>query len=233
MFVKSLYAIRPSYVNELKQQFQTLLTLLPADTPVYVWTDQDMTDVYHPHLHVLFSPLTAFETYNRCMTECLALPEQRTVEKDTQNYMALMNTKLEFLLRAVPSISEGNKTVAWIDCGIAKIFKDKETARKDLDRIAHHPWNLERMVVPGCWTPRFPVNRSAIWWRFAGGFFLAPTSLIGILYTLQTAQLRVLIEHQKRITWEVNVWAMMEEKAPHFFQWYKGDHDNTILQVPM
>lgn len=233
MFVTALYAIRPSYVAELKQQFQTLLTLLPEDVDIYVWTDQDMSDVFHPHLHVLFSPLTAFDTYTLCMGSGLTLPEQRTVSKDTQEYMALMNTKLEFLLKAIPYMNPTKETIAWIDCGITKIFKDIEAARHQLRTIANHPWNLTRMLVPGCWNMTTPVSPSVICWRFAGGFFMAPCNLVALLSSLQSAQLRLLVGLQVRLTWEVNVWAMMEEKAPHYFQWYKGDHDNTILQTPM
>lgn len=232
MFVTALYAIRPSYILELKRQFQRLLTILPADTHVYVWTDQDMSDVYHPHLHVLFSPLTAFDTYNLCMNRTVTLPDIRSDAKDTQEYMALMNTKLEFLLKTVPLLPKDTKTLAWMDCGITKIFKDMERVRQDLNRIAHHPWNLSKMLIPGCWSQR-EVLVTSICWRFSGGFFLVPTCLLHLLHTLQTAQLRILIELKNRLTWEVNVWAMMEEKSPHFFQWYRGDHDDTILNVPI
>ncbi len=232
MFVTALYAVRESYVQLLKEQFQTLLTLLPADTHVYVWTDQDLLDVYHPHLHILFSPLVAFETYNLCMKPGLQLPDRRSESKDTQEYMALMNTKLEFLAKAIPHMDHVPETLAWIDCGIARIFRDKEAVRLQLQKISTHSWDLTKMRPPGCWQP-LPVPINHVHWRFAGGFFLIPVNKVDLMVRLATAQLQILVHHQKRILWEVNVWAMMEEKAPHFFEWYKGDHDDTILDIPM
>jgi hypothetical protein len=232
MFVTALYAVRDSYVQPLKEQFQTLLTLIPYDTHVYVWTDQDLSDIYHPHLHVLFSPLSAFETYTLCMKPGLHLPERRSHTKDTQEYMALMNTKLEFIQKALPHLVSDIKTVAWIDCGIARVFQNKDNVKKQLEAISKYPWNLSKMLTPGCW-PLVPVSSIHVHWRFAGGFFLIPVSKVEFMVRLSKAQIQILVNMKKTMLWEVNVWAMIEEKTPQFFHWYKANHDDTILNVPM
>ena len=52
------------------------------------------------------------------------LPCERSEEKDTHEYMALMNSKPEFLYRALLMID--TKYIAWIDAGVAKMFKNKD-----------------------------------------------------------------------------------------------------------
>ncbi len=67
-------------------------------------------------------PLTEFELYSIAMSYKGKLPAVRNEAKDTQKFLALMNTKIEFIMRADVSLHQskthmGNKYVVFNGVG--------------------------------------------------------------------------------------------------------------------
>jgi hypothetical protein len=228
VYVTGLYAVRDQYLPQLFQQFQHLLSHLSA--PLYVFTDREIPFALPENVHVIHWNLDAFDTYRKCMTvQGTRLPLERNPAKDTEAFMALMNTKVEMLWRSMPFIKEDATHVAWIDAGILKITK-----RSDISEILQQHTNITwpmKVTIPGCWATIGPPSSDRICWRFCGGFFVLPTSLLSSFYTAVTSMLESWLA-AGHLVWEVNIWAALEWAEPAWFAWWAADHDDSMLTVP-
>lgn len=229
-FVTALYSIQPGYEQELFSRFHRLLTFIPPHSPIYVWTDLDIPEEHMAdldvHVIILKSPLEDFEVYKASQKQGLQLPSVRCPVKDTAAFMGLMNTKIEMVARA--PVKDGY--VAWIDCGICKIFRSEDQVRFQLDQITQKNWVKDKWILPGCWQPRIP-SRDHICWRFCGGFFVISTEHRKVAYTMFKMVFDDIVEFENRMMWEVNVWAEMEQNFKHLFAWYPGDHNDSIFHI--
>ncbi len=219
-YITSLYAVRDDYLPILYEQFQELDRIC---TPLYVWTDRPLP--FSCRAHVLVAPLESFASYMLCQSP-VSLPARRSPAKDTQAFLALMNTKVEMVWRAAPFIHTTH--VAWIDAGILKIVKDKERVAVALARHADVLWP-QKVALPGCWTTRIVDLYQEVCWRFCGGFFVVPTSLLALLYDKVMRLLTAWIA-AGHLAWEVNVWADLEEKEPTLFAWWPADHNESMFE---
>jgi hypothetical protein len=234
-FVTALYEIRPGYWSQLLEQFERLVAVLEqtGDAQIFVWTDRGHQISKHPHVSVLNASLSAFETWSQIMRnrDHLKPPRYRNLNKDTVEYMALMNCKAEMLWRVWPFVGNtGVQGLAWIDAGIMKIFR--QDVSDAFRRIQTSPSPSSGIVIPGCWSfSPSRETREAICWRFCGGFCVVPLALVDRFYW-ETR--RVMLEGalKGRIVWEVNVWAELEKDVGDLFRWYPADHNETILNLP-
>lgn len=150
------------------------------------------------------------------------LPDTVSPKKDTCEYLKIMNTKTEWLYKASIENPFNTEWFAWIDFGVAHVFK---TPVQTIQRLR----NLQSPVFPciqtcGIW-PKLDVSPKTLSWRFAGGFLMGHASK---LEELHNAVVSKLISIQPAFTWEVNVWAMLE--ADGFdMGWFRGSHDDTII----
>jgi hypothetical protein len=58
------------------------------------------------------------------LRDSLSLPANRNMEKDTIEYMALMNSKIELVAKSLSFCT--TPYISWIDAGISKMFNDKQ-----------------------------------------------------------------------------------------------------------
>jgi hypothetical protein len=138
--------------------------------------------------------------------------------------MKIMNAKTEWLYRASQENPFQTSWFVWIDFGIEHVMKHPVETLMRLQHIK---------------VPCFPCIRTAgilkeseikdpcdgIDWRFAGGFLMIHESLIQELNNRVCAKL---LEIQPSITWEVNVWNMLEKDGLDM-GWFFGSHDDTII----
>jgi hypothetical protein len=155
------------------------------------------------------------------------MPQHRNEKKDTYKYLVLMNSKLEFIKMASIHITTSN--VAWIDFGIAKILKSVDVAWQKLEAIQID----DKILIPGC-TQKSSVSLDNVHWRFCGGLVFG--SLKNILNFQELAYNKLTDNKNKgnKLTWEVNVWAQMEQEGlENLFQWYSADHNDRIFNFPL
>jgi hypothetical protein len=229
VYVTSLYSVREDYLPTLYQYFQQLLPHIRA--PLYVFTDRDIPFAMPDHVHVLMEPLDSFETYQKILGfPGTRLPCRRNAEKDTTEFMALMNTKVEMMWRALPYIPNATH-IAWIDAGILKITKDAGRVKAAFQRQMDVTWPPTKIAVPGCWASPAPPSSDSICWRFCGGFLVLPTSLLAPFYRAICAMLEAWLA-AGHVAWEVNIWAALEWDEPAWFAWWAADHNETMLEPP-
>jgi hypothetical protein len=171
------------------------------------------------------------ETFKSIRAANPRLPLVRNETKDTVNFMALMNSKAELLVRAKPFVK--TPYVAYIDAGISKVFKEPATLKR-LETLQVH--NIPLVLMPGCHPIKevesFPFLWKGIHWMLSGGFFVVPMTCVDEFYELHAAALQKFLDIDA-VTWEVNVWASFAHKVSERIVWYMGLHtDEMILGIP-
>jgi hypothetical protein len=198
--------------------------------PILLFTDPSLVykfKIFPPTVKVIGMPLEYFEMYQIGMSYQGELPTQRSPQKDTKEYMSLMNNKMEFILRASEVCDDD--TFIWIDFGILKIVKDKETFLAKLRLI--NRMKVDKITIPGCWSPNATFTVESVSWRFCGGFFVIPRSLVSTFYKHSKNVLTDFCTMPMyKLTWETNVWHIVELFAGrNWIEWYAADHNDSIL----
>lgn len=165
----------------------------------------------------------------------LVIPHYVNTPKDTANFFILMNSKVDFLTRAFPFVDKANTLFAWIDFGIAKILRNVDAACEKLTEIAKNPQLIPfgKIVLPGCTQREQTVRMDydhLITWRFCGGLLFGHRDTI---QTFRDACFNHLTQLVPQISWEVNVWALVENNPQYtdMFQWYPADHNDSMFNV--
>jgi hypothetical protein len=179
-----------------------------------------------PNVSIEYIELEELDTFKDISGMDYALPSTRTPHHDTKNFMILMNSKIEFVHRAMAARRSNN--YAWIDFSIFHVLKDPQAASylQMLGSASLKPG----LYFPGCWDLALP-NFSAVCWRFCGGFFIGDAASIAGFYETHRRHFKNLVA-QKGLAWEVNVWAWLEYTGHLPCNWFRADHNDTIIRVP-
>jgi hypothetical protein len=232
-FVTALYQIYPSEHSQEKRLLDDFGRLLSAGLRLVVFVD----DYYETLIGnacreagavVIGLSLDGLEIYRRVLESGCALPAVRSEKKDTIEYLALMNGKIEFLLRALPHAE--TEYLAWIDAGTAKHFRDASSwARLASVRFG----GFSTILMPGCNHHVFPfeVLCDRVCWMFLGTMFVCHHAFVRSFYWLSVEALdRFFLAD--RVVWEINVWIDIVSRCPGVIRWYQADHDDTMTRVP-
>ena len=204
--------------------------------PIILFTDPSLVSkfrIFPKSVTVIGAPLDSFELYNIAMKYNGDLPPTRNVQKDTREFFALMNTKMEFVKRAQQYLREQTnqeeQTFMWIDFGIMKIMKNPERVIDMLKEIQPRTYN--KFTIPGCWSYGRTFTVNAIHWRFCGGFFVIPQDQIERFYGHSKCVLTdFCTQSMYKLTWETNVWTLIEFCAEKDnIAWYFADHNDTMI----
>ena len=169
--------------------------------------------------------LTKDELYINKLSLPLKLPEYRNIEKDTEDYLKLMNNKIFFVEEASKVNIFNTEVFAWIDFRIFHIITDNELITKKLQDISVKKYNSNIVEFAGNLQNK-NIVLDKINWRFLGGYFLIGRDKIDILIEKTKNILLIL----STLTWEVNIWAILEYINIFEFGWYLGNHNNFIFK---
>lgn len=229
MFVTSYYDIynKPEKFVEYMDLFYDIGM---SGIPIIILTDPSIVNkfgIFPSSVKVIGIPLESFELYSIAMSYNGELPNIINKTKDTKEYLGLINTKIEFILKA-SEICEDD-TLIWIDFGILKVIKNKERFINTLQYINKKTFN--KITIPGCWGfgRHFSVNE--IHWRFCGGVLIMPRKHINMFFNHSKNVLKDFCTLPiYKLTWEVNVWSIIEFcGCKNEIEWYFADHDDSII----
>lgn len=165
----------------------------------------------------------------------ISLPENRSEEKDTKEFILSGHMKNELLLEIVNENPFATTHFAWIDADIAKNFKNQKETRLYLQWLDKITLSDKFITFPGCW-PKLEKNKecdilNAVHWRFCGGFFMGDKESIRSFCLLYTEKIVIFLKQHKKLVWDFNVWAWMETFCENEWDpiWYRGDHNDSIL----
>jgi len=216
------------------QRIELLQRLLQTGVRIVVFLDpayRNLIDAtVYPNATFQYDPLTSFATYASIMAQPLALPQSRNMSKDTQAFLALMNTKPEFLKRALPNVH--TDYIAWIDSSIFHIVSDEARVVQHLTRTVSRPIP-SGLLLPGPHDLRKSgavseeTVASRIVWYFAGGLFVATKEAAARFHATCSRLVDKWIA-AGRITWEVNVWVQFAQENPDAYDWVYADHNDSL-----
>jgi len=156
-------------------------------------------------------------------TPAAELPSVRNTTKDTLNYLILINAKPEFVYRAMEKDVFGTESYYWIDFGLFHVIREVDVAQMYLKSISSKA--LSGLSIPGCHEQR-AVEYNHVCWRFCGGVFAGDRLSLTEFYRHVCG-----ILSKERMTWEVNVWAQLEQEGKIAPRWIHADHNDSILRI--
>lgn len=161
----------------------------------------------------------------------LQLPGRRDEVKDSALYFSVMLLKTELVAQSIcgGDIPDGVDS-GWIDFGIAHMPGMGAMTPEWLHPVIQS--RTKAIRIPGLMPPASQGgfdSMSGIHWYFCGGFFSGPPMLLLKFAGEVLQQLRGLLE-TGGITREVNVWALVAERHPQWFDWYEAGFDARMLR---
>ena len=182
-------------------------------------------------VRIIKLPIKQLAIYNMIIgnKNLLTLPSSRSPEKDTHEYMALMNTKVEFLHRAKDLAT--TEYLGWVDAGISKMLSNKDESFERL-RVAEIT-GINNVLIPGCYIRHvnFYDLCDRVWWLFIGTFLICNKDFVQTFYNRSLQSMCKFVAH-RFIPWEVNIWADMLYQHPDTFQWYHSEHTDSLTIFP-
>ena len=173
----------------------------------------------------------------KSLTSTKFLPSQRDENKDTVEYMILINSKTEFMADCIDRNPWDSTHFAWIDFSISYVFHEKDKTLVLLRSLAKRTFQPECFIIPGCWgkfnNEYISHITDTIFWRFCGGFFLGDAASVLQFHQLYILHFPYFFNKYNKLVWEVNFWAWLESIDCDWNpSWYIGDHNDSIIYVP-
>lgn len=242
-FVTAFLALKDIRTNEafIESCFQHFLKLASTGIYLHCFLSPEIYTDYASRLPIqetiVYSLVTLEETFAHKDLEGIQynLPTVRSTEKDTDGYMKLMNAKIEFVQKAIDADHFKTPQFAWIDFRICHVLNNNwSSSLESLMAAANDTLNRQKVVFPGCWSKGTKANQlsSAINWRFCGGFFMGSRAAMEEMSQLTKENYRKIVEKYSTLAWEVNLWHRFELDCGFEVDWFSGDHNERILQIP-
>ena len=102
MYVTCLYDIY-NKSEKMAEYIKLFTPLAQSDLTIHLYTSNDLAHHfknYPNNIKVFIVPLKHLEFYTLCMKEKTEMPNERNPDKDTREYLSLMNSKVELLMRS-------------------------------------------------------------------------------------------------------------------------------------
>jgi hypothetical protein len=209
--------------------------LLKANIPKIIFTDEEMYEKIHQYENentkiilskkediYLYQYIDSLENFDVHSTSPL---------KDTLEYIFIMCSKTEIVSKAIELNYFNTDNFVWVDFGIKHIFRcSDEEFMHNIELLNSKIYDKVR--IASIWNPNlnYLINiYKNVAWYFAGGVFGGNKDyLIDFANKTKETCLDV-IEKQKTIMWEVNIWYLVYSKYSYIFDLYSCDHNDSII----
>ena len=184
------------------------------------------SQAFHFNLHDLW--LTQFLERLEYAEPPITWAKADNPAKNTLEYHCVQHQKVEFLALAATMDQEAD-TFVWIDFGIFHLDgMTGDYLTSFLDKIVKNDF-----AIPGCWTkddPRIELAGDEYPnWRFCGGLMIVPRPDIPNLVKAFKAVTRTYIRFKRKVSFEVNMLAYVEQVHIPNLRWYAADHNPTMF----
>jgi hypothetical protein len=143
--------------------------------------------------------------------------------KNSLEYHCVQHQKVEWLATAA-NMDQESDTFVWVDYGIMRLpGMNGDYLTSFLDRIVKNDF-----AIPGCWPiGEVPVDNPC--WRFCGSVLIVPRKDIDNLTKAFKAVTRTFIRSMKKVSFEVNMLALVEQTNIPNLRWYEADHNPRMF----
>lgn len=241
----TIYEI-PYQNKDIHWRFKHFIKLCETGISLAVFCSRDCEDYFKTEILTKYSNVVLIEaqdlsetwtykTYKKVANEnIIELPNTRCIEKDTVEYLILMNTKTEYVSRVIKVNPFNSTHFAWVDFNIFHIFVGREPYATYLfETISKRKMAKRYLTLPGCWGKPYVRDESLtndICWRFCGGFFIGSADRMLDFQQEYENHFETFLRERKKLVWEVNFWAYLELHHGLSVVWYAGDHNESILK---
>lgn len=163
------------------------------------------------------------------------LPGNRNPEKDTLEYIMNSHAKYQFIMGAIENKLWDTTHYAWIDFNLFHLFQKKTETKNYLKWLDRLQLNDVFITLPGCW-PELAKDKiddimNSVHWRFCGGFILGDDFSMFQTAMKYNKMLVEFVETHKKLVWDFNMLAYMETFCDWRPQWYRADHNDSIVLI--
>lgn len=242
----------PILDRDIEWRFNQFTKIAKSGIPICVFTSPEYIDTFTKYVESSTTTniriMPAISIQDTFVYSCFQksgilakgyyLPHNRNCEKDTIEYLLLMNAKTEFMQKAIAANPWKTTHFSWIDFNIAYIFDNSkiESTIMFLKILAQRTLEAKFLAIPGCWRKMEVYNQNnksiteMIHWRFCGGFCLGDIDSILEMDKLYHKHFFGFLDTYNKLVWEVNFWAYIEAQYNTFTPiWYVADHNDTMI----
>lgn len=236
-----------------KQRGQKLINL---PIPKIIFIDADYISEFEGNsftrlIPIKFQDLEIYKYYEYIYNNDINILSPNP-NKDTTLFHLIQIAKTEFITKGI-LYYENNPTMianfpigkqiqfGWIDFGINKIFHNDFEFEKVILNLPARMDNIpeeiiqNKIMIPGCWSlnNNYPENTGliSVMWYFCGGFFLGERDILFEFEKEVKKELKFILEVEKKLIFEVNIWYRIWKKGFPGFNWYYGDHNASMFLV--
>lgn len=169
----------------------------------------------------------------------LSMPNKRNLIKDTREYMILINSKVEFLLRAINVNIYNTNYFCWIDFSYFYIVPEKQNQIEIYNKLNYinnqlANKNTQFIIAPGINLKNNMDYLNAVNWRFCAGVLLGDKSSLLDFCNNCLNMFPIFLKLTNKLVWEVNYWLWLEKNGYFSPQWYQARFDKTIVtNIPL
>ena len=188
---------------------------------------------------IKFQDLLAYKiinNYENKFQKQLTLPFNRSEIKDTREYMILMNSKAEFIRRAIEANIFNSQYFCWIDFSILYMFPEREAPLAKLKHISNQAGfnNKKCIIMPSCNQKNNNDYLNEINWRFCGGFFVGDKESLLEFTATAINMFYIFLSITNKLIWEVNYWNWLEQGSMFNPTWYQANFSQYIINnIPL
>lgn len=209
--------------------------LIDCDIPKIIFMNQYLIDSIKDYNRetTLLIPFEKedllFYKYKNEMTQFSVNGNQ---DKDTLNYMLLINNKMEFVKTAIELNPFHTDQFIWVDFGIYHVINfSKEIFMKYICNLKNKKY--ENIRIGSIKDPRIYNNHTDIYknveWYFAGGVFGGSSQQLLLFSEKCREKVKEVIQEKKSLMWEVNIWYLVFLENKELLNPYQCIFNNTIL----
>lgn len=220
-----------------KERGQKLINI-PIKKIIFIdsrYIDYFTSNIYTKLIATRFEDLDIYKYYNYIRTNNDITILSPNSNKDTTLFHLIQIAKTEFVKKAIELESNEYSIYAWVDFGISKIFKNDDEFISSIVKLPTLIKNIKpnSIRIAGCW----PLDNTYIYdfmrvnWFFCGGFFIGYRDILLEFERLVKLELKHLLECDKRLIFEVNIWFRLWRKGFHNLDWYHADHNSSMFKI--
>jgi hypothetical protein len=221
----------------IEKYFELGKILLKAKIPKIIFVDETMYEKIeifdNEYTKIILIDKSDYELYQYMNNDILTNFHLNSDNdaKNTIEYMFTMCNKTEWINQAIELNHFNTEQFVWIDLGIKHVFKcDEDRYVNILESLNEKKyenvrigsiWNLDMIYAANIYKD--------ITWYFAGGVFGGNKEKLLIFSKLMKEKCLQIINEQKTLMWEVNIWFLIYLENKELFEPYYCDHNDSIL----
>lgn len=188
----------------------------------------ELSQYPHTHFIIFEKDENYLLQYEHQLTDFYVNTDNPT--KDTPGYMFTQCHKTEWIRMAIEKNPFETSNFVWVDFGIYHMIRNEMGFALYLEQMSRNKYDSIR--IASCVDPnkecKVDIFRD-ITWFFAGSVFGGSAEKLVVFSKIMKAFCLEIIEKEKHLMWEINIWYLLHKQYPDLFSPYTCDHNLTIL----